>query len=106
MSNPHTGGPARELPVDRKGGRLVGRQGWGRGLLPEQELGSAGENTVVGGSSRQHGREGPQAREEVWMGLGWDGEGRAESLTCPSQEWVPGWGTGQGGEAQHPPHLP
>lgn len=46
------------------------------------------------------------------MGLGWGAEGRTESLTCPSQGWLegpspgPGWVTGQGGEAQHPPRLP
>lgn len=103
MSNPPTRGsqvlgPAGKLPVDRKGGRLVDRQGWGRGLLQEQEPRSPGEKTVSGCSSWQHGYEGQQAREEVWMGLGWGGEGRAESLTCPSQGWLEVPSPAPGGE--------
>lgn len=47
MSNPPTGGsqvlgPARELPVDRKGGRLVGRQRGAEGCFQSRSRGQLG----------------------------------------------------------------
>lgn len=43
-------------------------------------------------------------------GLGWGGEGRVLDLPKPGVAGgalsCPGWGTGQGEGAQHPPRLP
>lgn len=74
MSNPHTGGPARELPVDRKGGRLWAGRGGAEGCFQSRSWGQLGR---IQSAAAAHGSMDVKVRRPGRRyGWGWAGMGR------------------------------